>query len=472
MRIAKVSGCTNGQCNPEGGESILVELEHVYAWDPKPVISVLGATCPEHCGGQAGTAACTLLSYDWAGTKRAECQLPAGAAGSSLDVVVSVGDKEDDWLGRLTYKGCLVGQAPDPEAGDACTACLAGKYSDKGVACAPCEDGHFSKAGATACVACGAGTFMSPAAADPSVCAACVAGKYSGVGASDCNECLEGTYSRAGEAKCTLCPETEGVRCTRGILTPQDDFWSPDVLLDEPATAFAFGTELFRCTKKNTCFANDVQARNGTGGDDEDVRPATAFRCQDHHQSVLCLRCEAGYFMRNDQCTACTNSGLSATATTLIVMTGVTCVTVAFLLFVLRKNAQRVNRRLLLERSELEDRRSALAERTARAREELARLTGIHTEGDSPRRRKKSLMRVSVSASSMMSAKGLNHKLQHAVVKMRMLSVDAAQQMVKAAEGGDVVGETPRIVIGFGQVMHHLVRKTMSSSVLVFIELR
>ena len=51
----------------------------------------------------------------------------------------------------------------------------------------------------------------------------------------------------------------------------------------------------------------------------------------------------------------------------------------------------------------------------------------------------------------------MHHHFQlHVVLRMRTWALDSANGMMKAAEGGDLVGETARIVIGFGQVVHHL----------------
>ena len=179
-----------------------------------------------------------------------------------------------------------------------------------------------------------------------------------------------------------------------------------------------------------------------------------------------------GYFMRADRCTACDASGLSPTAKAMIVVALAMAASLALLFFVLRRNGAMVKRRLLLEREDLAERRNALARRLSSAGVQQA---GVQAADGNKRargvRRKKSVRR-SLASMGLSKAHLRGHFQLLVVLKVRALTVHAAQGMVKAAEGGDVVGETARILIGFGQVMHHLVRKTMSSSVLVFIELR
>jgi len=237
------------------------------------------------------------------------------------------------------------------------------------------------------------------------------------------------------------------------VVPPLAAWWSPAVLLDAPARAeqvFTEDTVLFRCTKELTCYANISNADHNGTINAGDAKPATAFMCREHHEGVLCANCEIGYFQRNDICIPCDGTGMSDTARMMLAGLAGICASGALLLLVLRRNAQRVKRHLVLQREKIKTRRKQL----------LRRMSGAHLGGggggSGGRRRKGSL----TALPSALSAEGLQ---LHVAVKLRMWSLDAAQGFVKAAEGGDVVGETPRIVIGFGQVMHHLVRLSPAS---------
>ena len=98
LDILSVSGCVNNRCNPEGGFRITLDLEHVYPTDPEPTVFAKGAKCPAHCGGQEAKAECRAVEFDYV-NKTVSCELPQGAAGSNLDLVVEIGTKSKEYIG-------------------------------------------------------------------------------------------------------------------------------------------------------------------------------------------------------------------------------------------------------------------------------------------------------------------------------------------------------------------------------------
>ena len=252
---------------------ITITLEEVFAWDPTPAVFVKGAQCPAHCGGEAATAPCVVADYSWS-EKTVSCVLPPGAAGSNMDVAVVVGDKQAEYIG-LAFGGCDQGAATNPSTGT-CAACIAGTYSAPGDdECTTCQAGTYSLPGASSCLHCQEGqTSLSSRAG----CMNCRAGTYAISGAAECSPCPLGTFSMPGSSKCKPCPATAGVSCPGGVLTPQDNWWSPAVLSPEDASSAAFeeDTLLYLCLG-SMCYANVSDAGVHT--------PLTAFRCANAHEA-------------------------------------------------------------------------------------------------------------------------------------------------------------------------------------------
>ena len=116
---------------------------------------------------------------------------------------------------------CLAGTVPADDR-KSCEQCPAGQHPvSAGLAtCTPCDAGHYSLSGATACVACQAGSANALAGqGNVSACAPCVAGKYSsGKQAINCTNCSAGKVSQAGASSCLQCmarsePDDTQSRC-------------------------------------------------------------------------------------------------------------------------------------------------------------------------------------------------------------------------------------------------------------------
>ena len=412
----------------------------MFRWDPKPSVFVKGAQCPAHCGGQAAEAPCVVAKYDFAVENTVTCVLPSGAAGSNMDVTVAVGDKSADFFG-LSYGGCNDGAATNPATGT-CANCTAGTYSSPVEdACAPCAGGTWSGAGALVCTRCDEGKISS---ASRAACQPCAAGTYAQEGAQECSPCPLGTFSMSGAPHCKPCPETRGVECPGGVLTPQDNWWSPAVLSPDDASSAAFDedTLLYLCQGK-MCVANITDDGDGGGSISHgEYTPLNAYRCAPAHRGVLCSSCVGKHFMRKNACTACDGSGLSDTAVHMIAGLAATAVLVGVLLLLLRRNSKTMNRRLVLERKDLEARRKQIRKSISSGRS----LVNVGGDGGDGGKEK-----------AMSSKERLHSRVRlHIVLKIKTYAVEAAHGMVKAAQSGDIIGETGRIVLGFGQVMHHL----------------
>ena len=121
---------------------------------------------------------------------------------------------------------CLIGSYTVGPGAPICLQCPAGKFSDSTATsgtCISCEEGYFSKAGATACVACSSGSFANGTgqsscfeckpgsyqnSSASSGCVICEVGKYTTVVGSSapCNLCQEGKYANLnGSAQCQPC---------------------------------------------------------------------------------------------------------------------------------------------------------------------------------------------------------------------------------------------------------------------------
>ena len=318
-----------------------------------------------------------------------------------------------------------------------------------------CTDPKAYCGGPRLCTKCAAG--KKPSAFSDS-CVDCKAGKFSKEGQPECGDCLGGTFSRVRQESCSICPETPGIKCPGGVLTPQDNWWSPSVLLGEKdrkyAKPFNQYSKLYRCTKEETCFAN---VTDGT------AEPLDAFKCRKNHEGVLCNSCSKMHFMRNDRCIPCT-AGISPAAKGIAVAFAVFLLSMSALFLVLRKNKHSVKRRLLLESIELKEARNAVTRKLS-VLSAFSTLSvgsgGVSSSADSAtarRRRKSSFLTIAVPT-SLSKEHAKHHFRLHVILRMRAYSLEACHTMMKAAEGGDLVGETFRIVVGFGQVMHHLVRK-------------
>ena len=143
--------------------------------------------------------------------------------------------------------------------------------------------------------------------------------------------------------------------------------------------------------------------------------------------------------MRQNKCQPCDDSGLSDTAVNMIVAISATVVLVVVLLLCLRRNGKTMNRRLVLERKNLDKRRKKI-KKTISSGLSIWKLEDDGASSDDS------------SSKSMSSKEKLHHHLRlHIVLRVKTYAVDAANGMVKAAQTGDFLGETGRIVLGFGQ---------------------
>ena len=178
--------------------------------------------------------------------------------------------------------------------------------------------------------------------------------------------------------------------------------------------------------------------------DGNQYTPLTAFRCAKFHEGVLCSSCIRNHFMRQNKCQPCDESGLSDTAVNMIVALSVTTILVVVLLLCLRRNGKTMNRRLLLERNDLDKRRKNIMKTISSGLSiwNLEDKDGASSDDS--------------SSKAMSSKEKLHHRLMYIVLRMKTYGVDAANGMVKVAQTGDFLGETGRIVLGFGQVLHHL----------------
>ena len=121
MRIVGVTGC-DPTCSPGGGTVVTVALENVFAWDVAPIVAVRG----ERCGGGSGVveSPCQYVEHDWNALRpTVACRLPAGPAGTRIDLVVTVDTKIAEWIQQLSYAGCPAGQ--HLAAGGLCQVCKA-----------------------------------------------------------------------------------------------------------------------------------------------------------------------------------------------------------------------------------------------------------------------------------------------------------------------------------------------------------
>ena len=137
--------------------------------------------------------------------------------------------------------------------------------------------------------------------------------------------------------------------------------------------------------------------------------------------------CSLQHCDRKDRCTACDTSGLSPAAKTLVALVSAVGATAATLFLFLRRHSDTVKRHLAVKHAELHERRASLASTAVATWRDL-------TAGERVR----------------------HHYRLHVAMRVRALALRAGHDMVRAAEDGDVIGETPRIVIGFAQVVHHL----------------
>jgi len=410
MSIASVTGCAHAAgCNPEGGELITISVVDVLRWDPAPRVSVSGAVCPSHCGGEAGTAECKIVNFKgWiAPAYEVTCQLPSGPAGGELDIVVAVGGKQATFVG-LKFAGCPAGQAPGGINGE----------------CANCEPGKFAVPGDLVC-----------------------------------EECAGDTFAPAGAALCRPCPTTPGIECPAGVLTPQDGWWSPALLppadgaaapTDGATAPFERDTVLFECTKRRACLAAGVPPNATRGG----ATPADAFVCAAHHVGVLCSQCAPHFFMGpDDRCEKCGETQLSVTAEAAMAAAALAGTLAAGLLLLLRKNAAKINRRLTLAGDAVRRRRATLTKSLTRMGAPVS--GGVSASAAAAAAVAGARWRRRASLHNARSALWTRARL-HAL-SFRAWSVSAAHGVVRVSKGGhDVVVETPQIVVGFGQVVHHL----------------
>ena len=128
--------------------------------------------------------------------------------------------------GQGSCEACTPGRSSEPGA-TACSSCPRGTYSDTSAGtCRSCQNGTYAANMSTvACAFCQPGTHSTAGA---SSCTRCEPGKISGTGAPECTSCGDGGSSNDERTRCKLCAAgTQGngetcVSCALGRYNPAD----------------------------------------------------------------------------------------------------------------------------------------------------------------------------------------------------------------------------------------------------------
>ena len=245
--MTRVSGCTDavnatGGCQRAGGDTLTVYGSSFGS--SAPLVLIGGTACLNvvlleddatqsrlQCNTPPGTGLALAIilvqaggpvSVSPASVTLSYAPCPAGqfaSATNSSCLPCPTGTYQDS-LGSASCKQCAAGTVPASASGaSACVACPAGSISAAGASlCSNCTAGYYTALpGSIACLSCGVGTFS--AGSGVTACASCAPGSaQASLAQSSCPLCPSGQYaSYAGAVSCSPCPA--GTESTTGAGT-------------------------------------------------------------------------------------------------------------------------------------------------------------------------------------------------------------------------------------------------------------